>query len=485
MYSQLSADDMKKAGDYTLSPIVIISKSTNDGSSTAKKIDITSLVMELQLYEDLNEKVMSGQLVITDSTGLPNNFPLTGNELLQFKFGTPGCTRYYDFEKHPMVIYKIGERQVYNPRSQVYILYFCSQEAFTNQTSKVRRSLTGDVSKMIGEVCNGELNIQKDVFIEPTRGQRKYVIPRWNPFHTLDFLCRNAQSKRFKNTGYKFFETADGFKCQSYESMLAVAPDTARPSMAKFINQVANTRDAKGDIDILKEMQTINKYKIIENFNTMKLLATGALASRVHKTDLFNKKYENIDFKYSENYKELHHTEHDGSGAREKEKMTAPVYPFRDGRQLDDLAEGTFLMSSNTKKIHNDFDTVPSEDKLLVRNSQEVMFDSFKMSLNLPGFTGLSVGDICSVEIPLYEQVNKGDLDIDPYLSGRYLVSKITHKINPRETYNSMIVEVIKDSVKRPYYATDIEVEPVLHKGEKGKVYDNYSIDDGIFSLLS
>ena len=45
--------------------------------------------MELQLYEDLNEKTMSGQIVITDSTGLPNNFPLTGNELLQFKFGTP------------------------------------------------------------------------------------------------------------------------------------------------------------------------------------------------------------------------------------------------------------------------------------------------------------------------------------------------------------------------------------------------------------
>ena len=39
-------------------------------------------------------------------------------------------------------------------------------------------------------------------------------------------------------------------------------------------------------------------------------------------------------------------------------------------------------MSSNTKKIHG-FDTVYSEDKLLVRNSQEVMFDSFKMSLNL------------------------------------------------------------------------------------------------------
>ena len=107
------------------------------------------------------------------------------------------------------------------------------------------------------------------------------------------------------------------------------------------------------------------------------------------------------------------------------------------------------------------------EDKLLVRNSQEVMFDSFKMSLNLPGFTGLSVGDICSVEIPLYEQVNKGDLDIDPYLSGRYLVSKITHKINPRETYNSMIVEVIKDSVKRPYYYRHRSRTSITQRGKR------------------
>ena len=220
---------------------------------------------------------MSGQIVITDSTGLPNNFPLTGNELLQFKFGTPGTNRYYDFEKHPMVIYKIGNRKVQNPRSQVYILYFCSQEAMTNQTVKVRRSMQGEVSNMIGEVCNGEMNIQKDVFIEPTRGQRKFVIPRWNPFHTLDFLCRNAQSKRFKNTGYKFYETADGFKCQSLENMIAVAPDTSRPVVAKFINQVANTRDGKGDRDIIREMQTISSYTILENFNTMKLLATGVL----------------------------------------------------------------------------------------------------------------------------------------------------------------------------------------------------------------
>ena len=59
--------------------------------------------------------------------------------------------------------------------------------------------------------------------------------------------------------------------------MIAVTPDTSRAVVAKFINQVANTRDGKGDRDIIREMQTISSYTILENFNTMKLLATGVL----------------------------------------------------------------------------------------------------------------------------------------------------------------------------------------------------------------
>ena len=64
--------------------------------------------------------------------------------------------------------------------------------------------MQGEVSNMIGEVCNGEMNIQKDVYVEATRGQRKFVIPRWNAFHTLDFLCRNAQSKDLRTQVISF-----------------------------------------------------------------------------------------------------------------------------------------------------------------------------------------------------------------------------------------------------------------------------------------
>jgi hypothetical protein len=480
MYSKIKSDDLRNAGDYTLGTVAVISKESFDGSSQAKKVDITSLIVELNIYEDIEEKNLTGQVVINDSTGLPTNFPLTGNELLSFKLGTPGSERYYDFEKHPMVIYKIGQRRVHNPRSQFYILYFCSMEQVTNQTVKVQRSFSGSIDNMISSVCQGELGTKKDIYIEKTRGNRKYVIPRWNPYKALTFLCSNAQAKDFKNTGYKFYESALGFHCRSYENMMAVGTDAARPANALYKQKMTGTGK-----DIISEMQTISSYEIIEQFNTMKLLATGALASRVLKTDLFNKTFTNTDFDYVKNYELLHHTESDGNGAKEATKLIVPEYPFRDDKKLSEYPDGTFYQVSDTAKTHEDFEHIGDEDKLSQRISQDACLDSFKIRINVPGYTGLSVGEMVSINLPKYEKTSEGDRDIDLIMSGRYLVSKIVHILKPGESYHAMSVECLKDSVKSPYYNTIVETEPSYHSRDKGKVYAQDKIDDGIFGIIS
>ena len=482
MYSQIKADDLKKAGDFTLSSVVVISKESFDGGSKAKKTDITSLVTEINLYEDIAQKNMTGQLVLSDSTGLPNNFPLTGNELLQFKLGTPGSERYYDFEKHPMVIYKIGQRMAHNPRSQFYILYFCSMEQITNQTLKVQRSFEGSIDNMISSIVVGELGTKKDVYIENTRGSNKFVIPRLNPYKALDLLLPNCQSKKFENTGFRFYETALGFHCRSYENMVAVGVDDARPSNALFRQKMIGSSTASG---VISEMQTIQEYEILEQYNTMKLLAFGGLSSRVLKTDLYNKTFKTTDFNYQESYKKLHHTEHDGNGQREATKKIVPEYPFRNDKSLAEYPDGSFKHSSDTSKVHNDYEGISSEDKDLKRIAQMAAFDSFKIKIRVPGFTGLSVGEIVTIELPRYEQVGEGDRDIDPIMSGRYLVSKISHNIKPAQTYHSMSVECMKDSVRTPYYNSEIETEPSYHSRDNGKVYNQDDIDSGIFSILS
>ena len=67
MYSQIRTDDLKKAGDFTLSSVIVISKESFDGGSKAKKTDITSLVTEINLYEDIAQKNMTCLLYTSDA----------------------------------------------------------------------------------------------------------------------------------------------------------------------------------------------------------------------------------------------------------------------------------------------------------------------------------------------------------------------------------------------------------------------------------
>jgi hypothetical protein len=90
-----------------------------------------------------------------------------------------------------------------------------------------------------------------------------------------------------------------------------------------------------------------------------------------------------------------------------------------------------------------------------------------------------------SINLPKYEKTSEGDRDIDLIMSGRYLVSKIVHILKPGESYHAMSVECLKDSVKSPYYNTIVETEPSYHSRDKGKVYAQDKIDDGIFGIIS
>jgi hypothetical protein len=170
-------------------------------------------------------------------------------------------------------------------------------------------------------------------------------------------------------------------------------------------------------------------------------------------------------------------------------KKIVPEYPFRDGKMLSEFPDGTYYQVSDNAKTYEDengvaYEHIDDNDKILKRTSQAACLDSFKMRISVPGFTGLSVGELISLELPSYQSVRPGDKDRDTILSGRYLVSKIVHIVKPSESYHSMSIECVKDSVMVPFYSSTIETEPKL-VDKKGDVYYQESIDDGIFHTIS
>ena len=63
-----------------------------------------------------------------------------------------------------MYIYKITGRQPTTPRSQIYMLHFCSKEIIDNEMKRVNRTLTGSVDQMVIDIFRNDLESKKKFY---------------------------------------------------------------------------------------------------------------------------------------------------------------------------------------------------------------------------------------------------------------------------------------------------------------------------------
>lgn len=453
MYQSINPSILRKAGDYILSDITLISYQTGDGSNP-KKISIRDSVVEFNIYESIHNKCLSGDITVVDSLNVANHLPLTGFERIEFTFFTPSSNRGFNFSEkngHPMFVYKIANRTETNPRTQAYTLFFTSKEMIRNEQTRCSQAFDTTFDNIILELFRNQnyLNSKKMITVEETRGTHKVVSPRVRPFEFINYLSKNSQSTQYENANFYFYETAAGFHFQSYESMLAMSGTVARPVVAKFVSKPTNLG---ADKNIIELMQVAEDVKVLSQYDTLKNLRNGVFASRLITHDLFNKKFEERDFDYHAQFKESFHTEHDGKGSKTSFKYAHPFFPMENNKFMSDNPEGTLYLQSTTTKVHNTNEPPPVENILQKSLSQKSTFQSMRIAMTVPGFTGLSCGDLIAYEMPSYEPSDKKDpLEIDPHMSGRYIVDSIKHTFNVGRDKHVMNLECVKDSVHTPY----------------------------------
>ena len=98
--------DMRYAGDYSAEEIILLGQS----GDKQRNIDISDLVIELNIYEGIYKQSLTGSVVLLDSVGLIQQIPLTGNERISFKMTTSkGSIDASADTGHPMHIYKLTD----------------------------------------------------------------------------------------------------------------------------------------------------------------------------------------------------------------------------------------------------------------------------------------------------------------------------------------------------------------------------------------
>ena len=486
IYDTLDSSVLNKPGAYVLSNLIFVSYRSMDGSGEPVKMDITALVVDMNIYESIFNKTLSGNLLVVDSNNIIGKLPLTGNERLEFKFFTPSLSKGYDCTiktGHPMYVYKITKRESLSPRSQMYLVHFCSKEMIDNELIACNGVNTETYSTMVSNIVKRPefLNSKKALLFEPSVGLRKHVFTRIRPFDLIDQLSLITESQKHYGTGYYFYETSLGFNYRSIDSLLAVEANTARPVLARYRPKPSNVADASHEKDIKNEMQQVIKYKIISQFDTLKNLRNGVYASKLITHDLLTKTFVETDFNYLNEYENQIHTDNSKDGTKTVDKGILPNY-VREGKSFADFAESTLYIHPDTSATHytetgNVVEHPPIKNILQRRLSQRLALTSFEIELVLNGFTGLQAGDLISFEMPSYEPFDeKTQRDNDPTISGRYLVTTIRHQINRSSKKHIMYLKCMKDSLRKGYPVEDIDTFIDKEKDEPG-IVDIYEVD--------
>ena len=174
--------EIKYAGEVELQKLVLI-------SSSGTAIDLTELVININIYESLFSHAISGSILIGDTNNLAVNLPIIGQEYLMVKLNTPsleGDKESIDFTENVFVIYKIKQREA-DGNMQVLELQFTTPEMLKNNRVRVSKSYTETIDNIAEDILTNTkyIDSKKDLFIEPTVGIRRMVIPNLNPYHAL------------------------------------------------------------------------------------------------------------------------------------------------------------------------------------------------------------------------------------------------------------------------------------------------------------
>lgn len=451
-------------GDYNLNKIDII---TATGEVLPLRMGI---IMELNVYEDIEKNALTGSMAILDSANIITNTPLQGNERLRFKLSTPGtgdAETIVDASEetgYPFYIYAITDRKTVSETLMSYNIHFCSRELMRNARTRVSRAYDGSLDNTALKILRDEtgLDSKKKFYYEPTRNKDKFVIPNIRPLSAMNLLSTRALSKNANGAGYYFYETTKGFHFRSYESMLAGQGKNARQPKLILRYQpktLFNKMDRKS-----YNMHNVDSYQVMQHFDTLAQQAMGTYASRVITYNFFDKAYQISDYNYHDEYSQHFHADTLGSTYKSNFPITnAPVdreqkLEGTGDRGVSDYPHSHVVLQPSTRYLHNDdtgvFGTsTDNEGKTeAIRISQENQVNnSLRMKVVMPGHSYIQAGDVVDFQLPSLER-NKGEkagYAYDEKHSGRYVVAKCRHRLIKQEY--KMILELVKDTVYTPH----------------------------------
>lgn len=367
-------------------------------------LDISAIMQQIIIYEDMFQASLSADLFIADQVNLVGTFPIIGGETVSITYKTPFYT---DVISLDFIIYGVGDRGINNDTGNIQVshLKLCTPEIWWAANNDSSAGYTGTYSDIIARIIQSTGTKKKFLNQESSVGVVNYVGPSCNIFASIKFCASRANTQM--QSPMFFWESPAGYNLRSLK-------EAYRADYSKYIYLGARNQADQGDADRL--FNTAYDFDYEEGNNRLKQYTAGAFGATNFTVDLNNK------------------------------TLSKTVNTYDDVFNAKDIKLNKYPISDPMKASRSLTGYIPwradqSHNSAYVRKANLSMMDNLKMMVNIPGDTALKAGDVVWLEVPSRSGLG---VDSEKFSSGKWLLRSIKHLIT-KQTY-SMTCELTKDS---------------------------------------
>ena len=394
-----------------------------EGSSLSQEFDISAGNPSITYFESVKSPSISLTLSFIDVDGVISREGITGGEYLDLNIKVPDYDNFtITPDKHFMMLNSVKDVKT-TSKSQIATLEFVSVEAIINETARVSRRFTGNISQIVKELLKDKKGIQTDKNLESDQSFNKYsfVGNLKRPFDTIQWLCPKAASDD-KEGGFLFYETLDGYYFKSIKNLLE-----AKPKVYK-----------RPETPIESDGTPVDDFRIIENnldsSNDIGMnCRMGMYANKTIFVDIETGTTKTVDFKISE------------LGLSKPPKLPSKLEDIPTRLMLRILDKGALQKGAKKEEVEKESELAIYQNKSYARTN---LLFSQTLSISIPFNPDLRAGEMIQVELP----VSKGDKETqttgrldDNDISGKYLISELKHTIDGLTASTGTELKLIRD----------------------------------------
>lgn len=402
-------------GDVKITRLVLFNK------DRSVKLVLLPQLISVSVYEDLQSPVLYAEIELIDAVNIIQSFPIVGEEFIELEFVTPGLplSAVYEFA----VVSADNNKADQNAQHSTYTLKCVSVEQLKSAAKMVQISGKGTYSDIVKDILTRELETDKAIYVEPTRGLMGNVIPKLKPLAAIDYMRQMAISTQTTTSAFVFFENQLGFQFRTIESLIQQG-QTKPLKQFKYVADVMSTPEGAAN-----SQRNIIKYEIVSRTDTVDKIQAGILNNVVQGYDMISKGIRETAHNIAEDIKNFVTTD---------KKARAPLsqQQFQDyGQQAAD----TFFMPFDSSKgnIYRDlsFAARRAYTSLLTQNVTRIL---------VHGDSALVAGDVIDIDLPKVAS-DTGRKKPDAFVSGKYLITRMRHIIvNDVKAKHMIAADVIK-----------------------------------------